>query len=99
MVDISSHRRLSFLEAVRYAANEVPGLAHDMKFIAELRKGQPKDMQGIGRFGVKIPDPIMELMRGYFPALFQEDSELRQLAWIKWMKSSDAQPFRVGRKL
>jgi hypothetical protein len=89
----------SFDEAVNLAIDLLPGLRHDMALIAERRKRQARDMEGTGRVGLNIPDPIDALLRIYHPELYQKDAKLRGAAWLKFMKHPDSARFRINEKL
>lgn len=90
----------TFLQAVKIAYDTVPGLKHDMDRLKELRKKEHhKDMEGVGRIALNIPDPIKPLLKAYFPELYQADSQLAAKEWKRFINSPDSQPFRVGSKL
>lgn len=92
-------RVLTFIEAITLACNVLPGLKNDMDIIRERAKGKAKDMQGIGRLGLVIPDPLLKILEEYKPELFQSDLQLKNKAWLKFIKHSDSKPFRVSSKL
>ena len=90
---------LTFNEAVSLAISMLPGLRHDLNLLSEMRKNECKDMEGIGRWGVSIPDPIMPLMKEYWPQCFQDDVKLANAAWLKFMQHPDSERFRVQTKI
>ena len=99
MQTATQHSRLSFDQAINLALDLLPGLRHDFQVIADLRKKTPRDMEGVGRYGLKIPDPVMPIIREYFPDCFQEDTDLQGKAWLKFMNRPEAERFKVQRKL
>ena len=90
---------VDFDQAVGIALDLVPGLRNDLARIAERRKHQARDMQGIGRVALEIPDPIVPLLAHYHPELYQDDDELRGKAWLRFMRHPDSERFRTNAKL
>ena len=90
---------LTFDQAVEVAISVLPGLRHDLNLLVEMRKNDCKDMEGVGRWGLSVPDPIMPLLREYHPEIFQEDVHLANAAWLKFMKHPDSERFRVQTKI
>jgi hypothetical protein len=86
------------MEAFTLACETVPGLRHDMTVIKARRNQARKDMDGLGRWGLTIPDPILPLLQEYKPELFQDDGELAGRAWLRFIKHPDSKPFRVSAK-
>jgi hypothetical protein len=86
---------LTFNEAVDLAISVLPGLRTDLNQLAEMRKNECKDMEGVGRWGLSIPDPIMPILKEYWPEMFQEDTELANRAWLRFMQHPDSARFRV----
>ncbi len=80
------------------AVDVLPGLRHDMALIDERRKSTMKDIDGVGRWGVSIPAPVMSILEQYKPELFQDDIQLQNRAWLQFIKHSDSKPFRVSDK-
>jgi len=90
----------TFLQAVKIAYDTIPGLKHDMDRLRDLRKSDNhKDMDGIGRMALSIPDPIKPLLKAYFPELYQDDQQLAAVQWKRFIKSADSLPFRVAGKI
>lgn len=90
----------TFLQALGTMVSFIPEVGHDLQWCKELRKDDKhKDMQGLGRMGLHIPDPCLELLNLYHPELFTEDEELNARAWKKFMFHQDSKPFKVVRKL
>jgi len=92
-------RGMTFLESVRYAADLMPGLAHDMRRLTRLRKDQARDMEGIGRIALSIPDPVWPLLEQFHPELFTSDEQQNGREWLRFMKHPDSAPFRVNMRL
>jgi len=90
------HNVLRFEEAVKLTVDIVPGLKADMERLRLLRQHEAKDMAGIGRIGLNIPDPLMPILKQYKPDLFQDDKELADRAWLRFIQSPDSQPFRIN---
>ncbi len=99
MQTATQHSQLTFDQAINLALDLLPGLRHDFQVIADLRKSKARDMPGVGRYGLKIPDPCMPIFRQYFPDLFQDDTELQGKAWLKFMQKPEAERFKVQRTL
>ncbi len=90
---------INFKQAVDVALHTVPGLRHDMNIIAERRKNDSRDMEGIGRWGLEIPDPIMPLLQLYWPNIFNQDTDISHREWLKFMNHPDSEQFRVKPRL
>ena len=91
--------QLTFMQAVGVACDLLPGLRSDLNQNQQHRNAQARDMQGIGRIALSIPEPIEPLLRIYHPELYQADAELRGKAWLRFMKHPDSAPFRTYAKL
>ena len=91
--------KLTFMQAVGLACNLLPGLRQDLEANRQQRKHQARDMEGIGRIALSIPDPLEPLLRIYHPELYQTDAELRGKAWRRFMHHPDSEPFRTNQKL
>ena len=99
MKTATQHRQLTFDEAINLALDLVPGLRHDFQVIADLRKHKARDIEGVGRYGLKIPDPVMPILQQYFPDCFQDDADLAGKALLKFMQRPEAERFKVQRIL
>ena len=95
----NQHRQLTFDDAINVALDLLPALRHDFQVIADLRKSRARDMPGVGRMGLKIPDPCLPILKAYFPDCFQEDAELAGKAWLKFMQLPEAERFKLQRIL
>ena len=89
---------MDFDQAIALAIDLVPGLRHDMNQIADMRKGGPKDMQGIGRMALRIPDPVLPIVRAYHPELYEGTKEETARAWRRFMRHPHSERFRVHPK-
>lgn len=87
---------VEFMDAVRLVIASDSLLQRDMALIQERRKMPQKDMAGVGRWGIAIPNPLLYLFKVYKPELFQEDEELAAREWLKFMKHEDSIIFQVG---
>ena len=92
------NQTLTFDQAVSLAMDLVPGLRNDMALLAKMRKETPRDMEGIGRIALNIPDPIEPILRAYHPELYQGDAALRGEAWLRFIKHPHSERFRVHSK-
>lgn len=90
---------LNFTQAVELALATVPGLRSDLNIMAERRKNTMKDMEGVGRWALSIPEPIEPLLQAYHPELYQEDIVEQQKAWLKFIQHPDSYYFRTQDKL
>jgi len=86
---------MTFLQALEMMINNVQGLRHDMNHIKTMRTQSARDMDGIGRLALSIPDPAMKLLEQYHPELFQSDQRLAAAAWSRFIKHPDSKPFRT----
>ena len=99
MQTATQHRQLTFDQSIDLALDLLPGLRHDFQIIADQRKSKARDMEGVGRIGLSIPDPVMPILKQYFPELFQTDTELQGKAWLKFMMLPESERFKVQRTL
>ena len=90
---------LTFDQAIDYAINHIPGLKHDFELMAKKRKDGARDMQGIGRIGLSIPDPLYGLVVAYHPDLENPDYDIQHNAWLKFMRHPHSERFRINSKL
>ncbi len=90
---------LTFSEAVSLTIALVPGLKGDMQRLQELRKQKPKDMDGVGRIGLNIPNPLIPILKQYKPELYQSDKQLADRAWLRFIQSPESELFRVNSQL
>jgi len=86
---------LDFIQAVDLAIATVPGLRHDFNIMAERRKNTMRDMEGVGRWALSIPEPIEPLLKAYHPELYQDDIKAQQEAWLKFIQHPDSLYFRT----
>ena len=101
-MNLSSIRRkpvVTFMEALTMAAFLLPGLRADLERNKALRKTTHRDIDGVGRWGLSIPEPAERLLEQYHPELYQEDKQLAAKAWRGFMLTADAEPFRVTAKI
>lgn len=99
MKPATAKANLNFQQACQLAISIDPALRHDLEITANKRKEQARDMQGIGRTALDIPEPLLKLAYDYFPDLNSPDKEISAKAWLKFMQSSDAEIFRCNAKL
>ena len=92
-------RQMKFNQALQVLIDTVPGLSHDLNLLAERRKTQAKMMDGIGQWGLSIPDPVEPVLRMFYPELYQDDYEQQAMAWKAFMRNPDSMPFRIQRKI
>ena len=90
---------MTFDQAISYAIDVIPHLKKQMETIKRRRIDGARDMEGIGRIGLELPDPLYGLVIAYHPDLESPDRETNAKAWLKFMKHPDSERFRVNTKL
>lgn len=84
-----------FLSQLDALATLLPGLRYDLNLIAKKRKEPARDMEGVGRLALSIPEPAEALLQVWHPELYQKDAELRAKAWKAFIFHPDSAPFRT----
>ena len=73
-------------------------ILHDVARIRTEGAG-PADRPGLGRWSLSVPfEDHAALVRKY-PDLAAPDSRIRSAAWLKFMHSSESEPYRMRERL
>ena len=65
---------------------------------AVLANMPARDMSGIGRIQLRIPDQDLAALYRKYPELAAPDKEIQKRAWARFAKSSESQPYRVNHR-
>lgn len=90
---------LNFQQAVQLAIDLIPGVKQDLKITQQRRNKRARDMQGIGRLALEIPEPIIPILKKFHPELYQDDKRLQARAWELFIKHPDSALFRANEKI
>lgn len=67
---------------------------------AELRKaGGVADQQGLGRWALSVPLEDWQRLRGKYPDLASTDAAIKSRAWLAFIASPEAAPFKIRERV
>lgn len=62
----------------------------------EMRKAEPMaDRPGLGRWALSVPLEDWQALRAKYPDLASRDPQISSRAWLAFMQSSEAEPYKV----
>jgi hypothetical protein len=53
------------------------------------------DRPGLGRMALSVPLEDWHRLRGKYPDLASQDAQIRSAAWLRFMRTPEAEPFKL----